>query len=87
MNNSVYENRRYNTKRIGALTLTAAVISVLMETVAEHKTKIKIALATAVIALFFGVFGGVETGLISAAVGFSVCAAIALFGIIFCGEK
>lgn len=90
MNNYNFENRNYNRKSYGAAAIVAAVLSVLFETIRENARVIagvKMTLATVAVAIFFGVLGGIETGMISAAVGFSVCAAIALAGIIFCGEK
>ncbi len=90
MNNYGFENRNYNRKSYSAAAFIAAFFSVLFEMIRENRrlvAGIKITLATLALAIFFGVFGGIETGMISATVGFSVCAAIALAGIIFCGEK
>ena len=90
MNNYGFENRNYNRRRYSALDWISAILSVLYDMTFGNERFVagaKMAVATVAVALFFGFFGGVESGMISAALGFSVSAAIVLFGIIFCGEK
>lgn len=90
MNNYGFENRNYNRRSYSASAWIAAILSVLYDMTfgnARFVAGVKMTLAIAGVALFFGFFGGVESGMISAAIGFSVCAALVLFGIIFFGEK
>ena len=90
MNNYGFENRNYNRKSYSTAAVLAAILSVIYDMTfgnARFVAGVKMAAAVVGAALFFGFFGGVESGMISAAIGFSVCAAIALFGIIFFGEK
>ena len=90
MNNYGFENRNYNRKSYSALEWVWAFFAVLYDMTFGNErfvAGVKTALCVVAVSLFFGFFGGVESGMISAALGFSVCAAIALFGIIFFGEK
>ena len=90
MNNYGFENRNYNRRSYGASAWIAAFFSVLFDMTFGNERFVSIfktTLATIAVVCFFGFLGGVENGMVSATLGFSVCAAIVLFGIIFCAEK
>ena len=90
MNNYGFENRNYNRKSYSTAAWIAAILSVIYDMTlgnARFVAGVKMAAAVVGVALFFGFFGGVESGMISAVLGFSASAAIVLFGIVFFGEK
>lgn len=92
MNNYKIQNNNYvskNEKKEVLIDLLAKIVYALMSAFSNEKiasTVKKIAVTVAGL-VFIGMLGGIENGTVSAVVGFSVCAAIALGGIIFFREK